>query len=318
MHWVVHAPLQVMLQVPDEQLTVDPAPTVTVHEVPPHSTLEFAPVLPVQVEPAAQLNELIALERSPKSQVALDGQAQLLPAHTLGEQPTSDESASAKPKRAVRSVMNGIPFDTEMKASSRAPNSEAARREWIDFECYSRRVRTFPASAHRWICLKKSSIDPKCADAAARPRSYTKRLFEVSGDRALSLRRMDPSRDATGGTAIRALVARIGKRQRQVATAVVVNVPPGPVAVNRHEIPEGAVTPKPGAVRVTPSGHSRATGPAPQSAVHVAAWRQFHSPVVVPGHTTDGGFICTVHVGGGVHAAVAVTVLEPPGPVAVN
>jgi hypothetical protein len=190
-HWVVHAPLQVMLQVPDEQLTVDPAPTVTVHEVPPHSTLEFAPVLPVHVEPAAQLNELIALERSPKSQVALDGQAQLLPAHTLGEQPTSDESASAKPKRAVRSVMNAIPFDTDMKASSRSPSTETALGVGIDFECYSRRVRTFPASSHRWIRLRKSSVDPTWADAAARSRSYTKRLFEVSGDRALRLRRMD-------------------------------------------------------------------------------------------------------------------------------
>lgn len=165
---------------------------------------------------------------------------------------------------------------------------------------------------------EKSQDNSKCDDDAARPRSYTRRSFEVSGDRAPSLRRFDCSIDAAGVNAIRALVARIGKRQRHVATAVAVNVPPMPVAVNRHESPEGATTARPGAVRVTPSGHSRATGPEPQSAVHEVALRQFHSPVVVPGQTTEGGFICTVHDGGGTHDALAIVVVDPPGPVAVN
>lgn len=105
MHWVVHAPVHVMLHVPALQLTDEPVPTVTVHEVPPHSTLELLPVLPVHVEPVAQLNDDMALERSPKSQVELDGQAQEFPAHTLGEQPASPKSESASPKRALRSVM---------------------------------------------------------------------------------------------------------------------------------------------------------------------------------------------------------------------
>jgi hypothetical protein len=106
MHWVVQAPVQVMLHVPALQLTDEPAPTVTVHEVPAHSTLEFAPVFPVQVAPEAQLNDEVALDRSPKSQVAFEGHAQEFPEQTLGEQPASPKSESASPKRALRSVMS--------------------------------------------------------------------------------------------------------------------------------------------------------------------------------------------------------------------
>lgn len=124
---MVHAPVHVMLHVPALQLTVDPAPTVTVHEAPPHSTLEFAPVFPLQVAPEAQLNDEVALERSPKSQLAPEGHAHEFPEHTLGEQPASPKSDSASPKRALRSVMVRVLGERVMASrSDRGPAHERA------------------------------------------------------------------------------------------------------------------------------------------------------------------------------------------------
>ena len=63
----VHAPLHVMLQLPPVQTTLDPAPTVCVHEVPEHVTLQFAPQVPVHVAFDSQLNrqpDVLALQVS--------------------------------------------------------------------------------------------------------------------------------------------------------------------------------------------------------------------------------------------------------------
>jgi hypothetical protein len=101
------------------------------------------------------------------------------------------------------------------------------------------------------------------------------------------------------------------------AVTVVLYVPPGPVAVKRHEAP-GALTGKPGAVCSTPSGHMSGITPPPQSALHEVAPRHVHSPVVVPGHETAVGLNRTVHEGASEHVALSVVVNVPPGPVAVN
>jgi hypothetical protein len=50
----VQAPLQVIVQVPDAQITFEPGPTRCVHDVPEHVTLQLLPHEPVHVEPAPQ------------------------------------------------------------------------------------------------------------------------------------------------------------------------------------------------------------------------------------------------------------------------
>ena len=67
----VHAPLQVMAQVPDAQFTVEPAPTVWVQLAPLHSTRHSGPQLREQVDPEAQLKlqPLVELEQVSKAQV---------------------------------------------------------------------------------------------------------------------------------------------------------------------------------------------------------------------------------------------------------
>lgn len=58
----LHELSQVMLQVPPEQVTFEPAPTVWVQLVPAQSTLQLAPQLPVQLDPAAQAKLQLAVE----------------------------------------------------------------------------------------------------------------------------------------------------------------------------------------------------------------------------------------------------------------
>lgn len=75
-------PLQVMLHVPAEHATFEPAPTVCVHDAPAHVTLQFGPHVPEHVEPAAQLSAQPAVEAEHESNVhdVLAGQLQLVPA----------------------------------------------------------------------------------------------------------------------------------------------------------------------------------------------------------------------------------------------
>lgn len=101
------------------------------------------------------------------------------------------------------------------------------------------------------------------------------------------------------------------------ALTVVLNVPPGPVAVNTHEAPLGA-TASTGADCGTPSGHGSETIAPLHTALHDMALRQVHCPVTIPGHATEFGVSATVHVGGGTHEALAVVFNVPPGPIALN
>jgi hypothetical protein len=49
----LHAPSQVMLQVPEVHVTFEPAPAVCVHDLPAQLTLQLAPQVPVQLAPDA-------------------------------------------------------------------------------------------------------------------------------------------------------------------------------------------------------------------------------------------------------------------------
>ena len=49
----VHAPSQVMAQVPEVQVMFEPAPAVCVHAFPAHEMLQLAPQVPVHVAPEA-------------------------------------------------------------------------------------------------------------------------------------------------------------------------------------------------------------------------------------------------------------------------
>lgn len=49
----VHAPSQVMAQVPEVHVMFEPAPAVCVHDLPAHEMLQLAPQVPVQVAPEA-------------------------------------------------------------------------------------------------------------------------------------------------------------------------------------------------------------------------------------------------------------------------
>ncbi|MBK8695359.1 MAG: hypothetical protein IPN17_24575 [Deltaproteobacteria bacterium] len=103
----VHAPLQVMAQVPDAQFTVEPAPTVWVQLAPLHSTRHSGPQLPEQVDPEAQLKlqPLVELEQVSKAQVSPAGHAHDEPEQTLDPQlaTTSDRTNEAHrtPKRTM-------------------------------------------------------------------------------------------------------------------------------------------------------------------------------------------------------------------------
>lgn len=75
-------PLQVMLHVPAEHATFEPAPTVCVHDAPAQVMLQLGPQVPEQVEPAAQLSAQPAVDAEQASNVhdVFAGQLQLVPA----------------------------------------------------------------------------------------------------------------------------------------------------------------------------------------------------------------------------------------------
>jgi hypothetical protein len=81
----LHAPSHVMVQVPDEQVTFEPAPAVCVHDLPAQPMLQFAPQVPVQVAPDAHEKLQLAVDalQVSKPQVWSAAQAQLVPVQTV-------------------------------------------------------------------------------------------------------------------------------------------------------------------------------------------------------------------------------------------
>jgi hypothetical protein len=75
----LQAPLQVMLQVPETQATLDPVPTLCVQDAPLHVTLQLGPQLPEQVAPDSQLSRQSELVQGSKLQLVFAGQSHALP-----------------------------------------------------------------------------------------------------------------------------------------------------------------------------------------------------------------------------------------------
>jgi hypothetical protein len=82
----VHAPSQVIVHVPAEQATLDPAPTVCVQAVPSHTTLQFAPQVPEHVEPCWHVNLqlLVEPEHALNAQLVLGPHSQAVPLQASG------------------------------------------------------------------------------------------------------------------------------------------------------------------------------------------------------------------------------------------
>ncbi len=94
----VHAPLQVMLQVPPAHTTFDPAPTVCVQLVPAHVTLQAGPQVPVHAAPLWQSNrqpEVVALQVS-NAQVKPDAQLHAVPEQFGGAQDAPAMTSAAR------------------------------------------------------------------------------------------------------------------------------------------------------------------------------------------------------------------------------
>lgn len=91
-----HAPSQVMLQVPEVQVTFEPAPAVCVHDLPAQLTLQPLPHVPVHVAPEAhaKLQPLVDDEHVSKPHVWSAAQLQFVPEHTVPQpdiaRPTTD------------------------------------------------------------------------------------------------------------------------------------------------------------------------------------------------------------------------------------
>jgi hypothetical protein len=98
----LQAPLQVILQVPEAHATVEPEPTINVHDVPAQATVEWEPAFPVQVDPAPHVTVALS-ESSPKSQLAFMHPQTLL-LQILRVQLAIAVSENANAKRVLRSV----------------------------------------------------------------------------------------------------------------------------------------------------------------------------------------------------------------------
>ena len=105
----VQAPAHVMLHVPAVQATSEPAPTVWVHDVPLHVTLQLGPQVPVHVAPARQLNlqPLVVALHVSKAQEPL-GQSHAVPEQGGVPQAVMDPSAMTKRTRSVRMRDSGL------------------------------------------------------------------------------------------------------------------------------------------------------------------------------------------------------------------
>lgn len=100
----LHAPSQVMAQVPAVQVTFEPAPAVCVHALPAHEMLQLAPQVPVHVAPEAhaKLQLLVDALHVSKPHVWSLAHEQLVPEHTV-PQPVSarpiTDTATSNSKR---------------------------------------------------------------------------------------------------------------------------------------------------------------------------------------------------------------------------
>ena len=93
-----HAPLHVMLQVPEVHTTFDPAPTVCVHDVPAHVTLQLSPHVPVHVAPDWQSKRqpLVVELHVSNVQAIPDAQLHAVPEHGGTPQPASEKRPTAR------------------------------------------------------------------------------------------------------------------------------------------------------------------------------------------------------------------------------
>lgn len=114
----LQAPSQVMLQVPEVQVTFEPAPAVCVHDLPAQLTLHPLPQVPVQVAPDAhaKLQPLVDELHVSKPHVWSDAQLQFVPEHTV---PQPD---IARPNTDTASTINARSF-----------MSSSERDEWPQF-----------------------------------------------------------------------------------------------------------------------------------------------------------------------------------------
>jgi hypothetical protein len=87
----LHAPSQVMAQVPAVQVTFEPAPAVCVHALPAHEMLQLAPQVPVHVAPEAhaKLQLLVDALHVSKPHVWSLAHEQLVPEHTVPQPVTA-------------------------------------------------------------------------------------------------------------------------------------------------------------------------------------------------------------------------------------
>lgn len=105
------APSQVMLQVPEVQVTFEPAPAVCVHDLPAQLTLQPLPHVPVHVAPEAhaKLQPLVDDEHVSKPHVWSAAQLQFVPEHTVPQpdiaRPTTD-TASTINARSFMTVLH--------------------------------------------------------------------------------------------------------------------------------------------------------------------------------------------------------------------
>lgn len=114
----LQAPSQVMLQVPELQVTFEPAPAVCVHDLPAQPMLQLAPQVPVHVAPEAhaKLQPLVDELHVSKPHVWSDAQLQFVPEHTVPQpdiatRPSTDTANTIN----ARSFMNDS--EREMRMS---------------------------------------------------------------------------------------------------------------------------------------------------------------------------------------------------------
>lgn len=124
-------PVQVMLQVPPPQTTLELAPTVWVQDLPEQLTLQLAPQVPVQVASESQLNWQLEVELSQasKEHEVPVGQMHDVPAQTLEPQPVvASATRTMRESRTVRMGSPGRVFGPQGTKRPRGPGCEGSGR----------------------------------------------------------------------------------------------------------------------------------------------------------------------------------------------
>jgi hypothetical protein len=121
-----HAPSQVMLQVPEVQVTFEPAPAVCVHDFPAQLTLQPLPQVPVQVAPDAQakLQPLVDEEHVSKPHDWSAAQLQFVPEHTVPQPDIARPSIDIANTTNARSFMSDSSGRDEWLRSRRSHRFE--------------------------------------------------------------------------------------------------------------------------------------------------------------------------------------------------